>query len=630
MATITPTGATLTLTGLVPAITVAPLPAFKNPEYMGGWVSPEDIAAAIKLKEEINRRWGVGGNLPIMWPGLPKNRYPPGPVTPHGAYHLLKGDLPEITLRSYDNSMVFHLMGGQAIPDRINPECAHIKGIKGLVPPWQTVDQKGATQDGVTFIDALYDPIEVDVDVVCKGRTPATTRRVVRDLMASIDPIQQAELSFFSAELGRWWSPVRWFKTPLDALGAINTCRQEVSLRLRADSGFWRSYDDVAMLRSSHRDDSDDFETDYPNDLGTAWNLTYSGAGAGKICTSNGQAHWVNSGTTGRTVICNRTNYSSTGDNQVIEITLGAFPKPTLWDGSAVYIMGRMDSVWNGNGVAACIEQVGPDCYVILSRFNDFVETAMSQVTLTIPPISGEKFALVCGFDEAGSERKFSVLRNGLAVLTYVEAGVGSVIGSDYRSAGFGMRAGDGVSTQATPASVYDWMVGDNTSTTTSGSIIRTNIGDQPRWDNYTCYGPGTFTIGDGPDSASSVEFGPLLENQIVQIRTDPRRRAVVDLTSTPPTPQHLNLWQQAIRDFLTFATGNNVPPLLQQIMSLFGIQAPQGNLYSLLKGRFTKPIPAKSPGAAAKNYQISCSITGGDAHSKIVASGTPLRRYPM
>jgi hypothetical protein len=110
-------------------------------------------------------------------------------------------------------------MGGLAIPNTLEPESARVMDITGLVPPWRTIDQKGATQDGTTFVDALYDPIEVNLDVVCKGRNPAYTRRVVGDLLASLDAKQESELSFTTHQLGRWWAKLRWSRTPDDKMG---------------------------------------------------------------------------------------------------------------------------------------------------------------------------------------------------------------------------------------------------------------------------------------------------------------------------------------------------------------------------------------------------------------------------
>jgi hypothetical protein len=194
------------------------------------------------------------------------------------------------------------------------------------------------------------------------------------------------------------------------------------------------------------------------------------------------------------------------------------------------------------------------------------------------------------------------------------------------------MRAGSGASAQAQPAWIRKVSAGDNGTASAVGFLARTNIGDQPMYDDYTVFGPGTFRFADGPGSADMVEFGPLLPNQIAFIRTDPRKRSVQDLTVVPPSPQELTTFQEALQKFISFATGNNIPPLLQAIQSLFGIRPPQGNMYSLLSGRFSDAaaIPPKSPGNAATPYYVRVEIVGGNADTKIIASGVPQRRWPL
>jgi hypothetical protein len=68
------------------------------------------------------------------------------------------------------------------------------------------------------------------------------------------------------------------------------------------------------------------------------------------------------------------------------------------------------------------------------------------------------------------------------------------------------------------------------------------------------------------------------------------------------------------------------------QLKSPFGILAPQGNVETLVKGRFTDAcaIPAKSPGKPAEAHHIKVSIDGGNAQSQILGSLTPRRRSPI
>ncbi|WP_201787858.1 hypothetical protein, partial [Klebsiella pneumoniae] len=116
---------------------------------------------------------------------------------------------------------------------------------------------------------------------------------------------------------------------------------------------------------------------------------------------------------------------------------------------------------------------------------------------------------------------------------------------------------------------------GDNANVTQSGFVSMVNVGDQPMYWDATVFGPGTFRLYDGPGADEYVEFGPLLPNQIVFLRTDPRSQTtlVQDLTSVPPSPQELNIFQQAVKSLLSFFSERNA--FTDQIGSLFGIVPP-------------------------------------------------------
>lgn len=159
-----------------------------------------------------------------------------------------------------------------------------------------------------------------------------------------------------------------------------------------------------------------------------------------------------------------------------------------------------------------------------------------------------------------------------------------------------------------------------------SGFIALSNMGDQDAWPRYLCYGPGTFTFGDGP--TNTVTFGPLGAGQIALITTLPRLRTVVDLSPSAPA-QLLNQFQEFISALINFATNNNVPPLLQEFESFFGIQPPQGVLYSLLNGRFTTPIPPMLEQIGPTTVNIPITISNGSSDSKVIAAITPQRRWP-
>lgn len=358
----------------------------------------------------------------------PVIRYPAGQITPVGFWIISNDKRPSMKLKAYDGSIQFDILGGAAPPfnDPMLPEAVALKSMKGLIPPWRHIDQKGATQDGVSNIDNLYEPIETEMVVECIGRDPKHKHRVVRDLIASLDAKQQSPLEWRTGDLGLWWAPVRWFKgSPPDPLANLQRCRQTLSLRLRTDDAFWRADPDTQIF------------------------------------------------------------------------------------------------------------------------------------------------------------------------------------------------------------------------TGTTGFVVRTNPGDQPMYDDYVLFGPGTFTLYNGPTSSEFIKFGPLAANQIAYLRTDPRRRIVYDLSSFPANVSlpDANAFQKALADFISFATANNTNLLLSVIQSIFGVfgsapapTPPQGNFYGLLSGRFSDAaaIPAKSPGNPTTPYHVKVGISGGSGASKIIVSGLPLRRYPI
>lgn len=338
--------------------------------------------------------------------------YPAGDLTPNQERRLQEGIEPQISYESPDGYATWHLMGPRSpIPGVQEGVVILAESIKGLLAPWQTLDQAGANQDGVTFVDALYQPAEVDMMCEAHGLTAAGTRTVVRDWIGSWDVKQTGKLSVTADTNGTWTANVRWLKSPTDALTRASARRQRFLWTARIDDAFW----------------------------------------------------------------------------------------------------------------------YGPDA--VASR-------------------------------------------------------------------------------------------------TTSGSLSLTNTGDQPAWPRYLLYGPGTFGI-TNPGTSDVVEFGPLLAGQVVLLETEPRRRSIVDITPTQIPQQDLTPFQEFLQALITFATNNNTPPLLQEFMSLFGIEPPQGQLYGYLNGRFTQPIPAK-PMAGEVGTPISVTITGGSSTTKLVAAITPRRRWPL
>lgn len=559
-------------------------------------------------------------------------RYPAG-ITPHGEYHLLNGQVPSMHFHAHDGSIDFRMLGGLAAPfsDPQQPAVV-VKSLKGLVAPWQFVDQKGATQHGVTTVANLFDPIEVTAECELIGDDRKALRELVRAWIASNEHMKTGELSFTTPELGRWWAPLRWYKTPPNSILLALLRRQPFTQVWRADNSFWRSYDSIDSFRLLYNTDIDYFGYVAP-DLGEDWDVAYSGTGGAYIYADGNQAAWeddpgdpVLSG--GRDAVCRRAGFETDSDNQVVSTGLSNFITWQYPDLAEHHLWGRMKMTGDAGdtGVRLAITATS----MRLSYFIDGVETVLREQAYPFPPWPYEIFTLVCGYE--GNPRLFKVFRGGAEVMSVIESGAGSMTGEDYRGAGFGVHAGPSATpSRSTPAPVLFWSAGDNNPTgSRSGFIKLTNVGDQPMPPRYTCFGPGTFRFANGPGSTDYVQFGPLLPNQIMQVNTDAEQRPVVDMTSIPPTPQELTFFQRALNDFINFATAGNVPPLLQQIKSMNGIVPPQGHPYSLLSGSFSNPIPAKSPGKPAQTQYISVSITGGNADSMILAAGTPLRRYPL
>ena len=83
-----------------------------------------------------------------------------------------------------------------------------------------------------------------------------------------------------------------------------------------------------------------------------------------------------------------------------------------------------------------------------------------------------------------------------------------------------------------------------------------------------------------------------------------------------------------AMRDLLTFFSFGFISA--DVINSILGIVPPQGNPYSLLDGRFSVPIPARSPGNPLTPYHVKVSIENATVDSQIIVAGTPRRRTPF
>jgi hypothetical protein len=581
---------------------------------------------------------------------FPTVRYPANPITPAGGYHLLADRLPMVAYRSYDDTVVFNMMGGLAIADPTTPERVELLDIKGLVPPWQNIEQKGASEDGTTYVTSLYDPLEVDITVMARGRNPMFVRKVVRDWIASWDAKQAGTLSWWTQELGYWWAPIQWGKQPNSPLTPTQELRQKFTWSGKAYNAFWRSYDSTDVFAYSYLAATDTFNVDYSgsNNLGPNWTIAYNGIGTG-ILTSHGTGA-ISTLISGASATAQRTGYVSASDEQIITITLGSMSPWPQDPNTSLDIWARMANSgtpgqngirlrigYTKSGTGKNAGALGPST-LKLSYFVGGVETVLKQTTVTIPWQPTDQISLAVGgfsgllnsyYVQRGTNSSGGTTKvawSSLMTVTHSSSD-GSLVGPNYRGAGFGMKA-DGT---ASPPSIVSWTAGDSTAAEESGYLTLYNAGDQAAWPFYILVGPGLFGIGDGPNATQAVTYGPLEENQMVYIQTDPRKYAVTDLTSMPPpgTPasnQFLSGLTAALAAYNSFLSNGAPAPNL----SVFGTPFPQGNPYSLLNGRFSNPVPAKSPGASPQPQQIAVAVESGGPGTAVLAGLTPLRRYPQ
>lgn len=356
---------------------------------------------------------------------------------------------------------------------------------------------------------------------------------------------------------------------------------------------------------------------------GGPYTITFTGTLA-KTNVSTLIANVVSGGTNPYITVAKTTEGQSATtvtDNQVISCRIGDVYEWPLGLGAYVDLWGRMDAAGT-TGIRLRVGLSG----ITLSRFNGGVETVMRSRPLILPPLWRERWTLVCG--TSTNARHFKVLRNGFQVMSWKEEGAGSALGASYRGGGFGMRANAGETEQRVPPTVFEWSMGDNTAITYSGHLSVTNFGDQIGYPDLIVYGPGTFKFGDGPGKEPTIEFGPLTDGQVALIKTHPGHRSVTDISADAPE-QDLPVFQGFIERLISFAFNGNIPPLVNFFQSLFGIDPPQGNMYALLKGRWSNGVPPMGVGSLPETSQIAVEIKDGTADSKVIAALTPLRRWP-
>lgn len=568
--------------------------------------------------------------------------YPEGTISKYGTNQALLNQLSWISYIGVDGS-IFYLAG----------PCAPVAGAQngmvlvkhmGLMSPFELLKLQGARQDGETWTDTLYDAGEIMLSVEASGTTPQAIRDVIRQWISAWDPevgnegfpTQLGKLSVFTPDLGEWWANVRVAKNISDVFDQDYTYsgKQALTWEVHNEDAFWYGVDSTSSFGIDYDGETFDMSTESDaSTLPVGWTQYYRVGGHGTYGISNGSGQWL-SGSGSSDDVINIAPTTSTTDNQVSSIK---YARPDLANLFNFNIPLGTNDAWvrlnttpagSYGAVTGVRLRIGLETFS-LSCFVAGTEHHFFTLPLLAPPLWGEVFTLVAGTDN--DDYEFAILRDGIKFFSFTDSGHHSVLGSAYRGWGFG--AGTGFSSGVvTPPPLGKWVAQDNLSQTQSGFVPLTNMGDMEAWPRYLCYGPGTFSFGNGPSSTTSVTVGPLYDGQIVLVTTDPLLRSVVDLTPTAvKTPvSFLTKVEELVDALKSFATNYNAPPLLKQFESIFGLLPPQGNLYSTMVGRFTKPLPRAYYGKPLVTNYIPVSITDGGPNSKIVAAITPRRRWPL
>lgn len=568
--------------------------------------------------------------------------YPPGTVSQWGINQALQNELPWISYVGVDGS-IFYLAGPLAPVAGAQNGLVLVKHM-GLMSPFELLKLQGARQDGETWTDTLYDAGEIMLSLEASGTTPQGIRDVLRQWISAWDPevgnngfpTQLGKLSVFTPDLGEWWANVRLAKNLSDVFDKDYTYsgKQTLTWEVHNDDAFWYSVDSTSEFGIVYDSETFDMSTlSNASGLPTGWTQLYSSTGDGTYGIQHGAGQWLTPGTSSASVINIAPTVSAT-DNQVSTIKYAPPILANLFDFDAplgtndCWVRLNTTPAGSYSAVTGVRLRIGIETFE-LSCFVGGTEHVFATLPLIIPPLWDEVFTLVAGTDNDAYE--FAVLRDGIKIFSYTDSAHISQKGSSYRGWGFGASAGFLV-VPFTPPPLGAWFGQDNLSQAQSGFVPLTNMGDMEAWPRYLCYGPGTFSFGNGPNSTTNVTLGPLYDGQVVLVITDPRLRSVVDLTPTQvKTPvSFLTEVEEALDALKSFATNYNAPPLLQQFESIFGLLPPQGNLYSLMTGRFTNPIPRSYYGQPLTTSWIPVSVTNGGPNSKIVAAITPRRRWPL
>lgn len=174
--------------------------------------------------------------------------YPPGPVTPLGSAMLLSGIHPTVAYIGWEGT-VFNIMGGLA-PQHDYQNGLILKEVSGLQSPFHFLDNEGARQEGITYLDSLRDPAIINMTLEAWGDSPNGLRKTVRAWTSAWRPDQMGVLSWFTQQLGEWYMPVRQAKELPDHYKQYPAMhrRQIITWTARGDNAYWQGVDSVSSF----------------------------------------------------------------------------------------------------------------------------------------------------------------------------------------------------------------------------------------------------------------------------------------------------------------------------------------------------------------------------------------------
>ena len=204
--------------------------------------------------------------------------FPPAPLQYQQNLALAFQDS-SISYVGYEGT-IFHLSGPFA-PVLGAQSGAAIVDLQGLAAPFRHLDNKGARQDGTTWYDTLYDPLEVAFTVELSGLTASDIRNTNSAWWGAWDTNRTGKLCWFSPERGEWWCNVRMGKQVQNKFKNdwYHSKKVVYNWVARNDDAFWQSFDSVCTFQNDSNAATDTFSRVDFGSLESSWWQTYTGGG---------------------------------------------------------------------------------------------------------------------------------------------------------------------------------------------------------------------------------------------------------------------------------------------------------------------------------------------------------------